>query len=136
MQEFILNFHSIFRWAVLVTATAAIVLSTLSATGSRPWDALSDRVSLAFTIAMDVQFLIGIVLWVAEQRWSINDPWLTWVHPLLMFAAVALAHVGRELADKAVGDKARGTTAALFFGASLLVILIAIPLRAWPFVTP
>lgn len=136
MLEVILNFHSIFRWVVLLIAIAAIVLAALSATGSRPWDVLTDRLSLAFTIVMDIQFLIGIVLWVAEQRWSINDPWLTWAHPLLMFAAVALAHVGRELADKAVGDRARGTTAALFFGASLLVILIAIPLRAWPFETP
>ncbi len=131
MPEFLLNFHSIFRWVVLLAAVGAIALATLSATGSRPWDALSNSSSLAFTVAMDVQLLIGLALWVAEHRWSINDAGLTWAHPLLMIAAVGLAHVGRERADKALGDKRRGATAALFFGASLLVILIAIPLYAW-----
>lgn len=131
MQEFLINFHSIFRWVVLLAAVGAIALAVMSATGSRPWDALSDRVSLAFTIAMDIQLLIGLVLWVVEQRWSISDAPLTWAHPLLMIAAVGLAHVGRERADKAQGDKQRGRTAALFFGASLLVVLIAIPLYAW-----
>jgi hypothetical protein len=132
MQQFLLDFHSIFRWVVLLVAVGALALAVMSATGSRPWDGLSDRVALAFTVAMDVQLLIGLTLWVAEQRWSISDTFLTWLHPLLMIAAVGLAHVGRARADRAEGDKARGTAAALFFGGSLLVVLIAIPLYAWP----
>jgi hypothetical protein len=131
MQQFLLEFHSIFRWVVLLAALGAIALSVMSATGSRPWDSLSDRLSLAFTVAMDVQLLIGVALWLAEQRWSIGDTFLTWFHPLLMIAAVGLAHVGRARSDRAEGDKARGTAATMFFGASLLVVLVAIPLYAW-----
>lgn len=131
MQGFLLEFHSIFRWVVLLAAFGAIALSVMSAVGSRPWDSLSDRLSLAFTVAMDVQLLIGLTLWVAEERWRIGDTFLTWLHPLLMVAAVGLAHVGRVRADRAEGDKARGTVAAIFFGASLLVVLVAIPLNAW-----
>jgi hypothetical protein len=132
MQAFLIDFHSIFRWVVLLTAIGAVVLSALAASGSRPWDAVSDHFSLFFTVAMDVQLLIGLVLWVAEQRWSISDTFLTWLHPLLMIAAVGLAHVGRVRADRVEGDKQRGTVAALFFGASLIVLVLAIPLSAWP----
>jgi len=132
MQSFLLEFHSIFRWVVILVALAALVLSILAATGSRPWDAIADRASLAFTIAMDVQFLIGALLWVSEQRWSSGDTFLTWGHPLLMFGAVAVAHVGRARAEKAPSDRVRGQQTAIFFGLSLLVVLVAIPLYAWP----
>jgi hypothetical protein len=94
---------------------------------------LGDRSSLYFTIAMDIQFLIGILVWVIERRWE-GDTSLGWFHPLAMFVAVALAHVGRSRAD--VGRSAtsadKGRQAALFFIASLVVVLIAIPISSWP----
>ncbi|HKP54286.1 MAG TPA: hypothetical protein VJ183_16745 [Chloroflexia bacterium] len=132
MQAFLIDFHSIFRWVVLLTAIGALALSILAASGSRPWDAVTDRFSLFFTIAMDVQLLVGLGLWVVEQRWTINDTFLAWLHPMLMIAAVGLAHVGRVRADRVEGDRQRGTQAALFFGASLVVVILAIPLSSWP----
>ncbi len=132
MTEFIVGIHTYFRWVVLIAAVGALVLAVMSAMGSRPWDALSDRFSLAFTIAMDIQFLIGVIVWVTEQRWGGGDNFLSFGHPILMLAAVALAHVGRARSDRAQGDRARGTTAALFFAASLVVVLLAIPFAAWP----
>jgi hypothetical protein len=132
MQDFLVEAHTIFRWVVLIAAVAALVLAVMSATGSRPWDAVSDRASLFFTIAMDIQLLIGLLVWVVEQRWGGGDNYLSFLHPLLMIAAVGLAHVGRVRADRAQGDRSRGTTAALFFSASLVVIVLAIPFGAWP----
>jgi hypothetical protein len=131
-MEWLVTFHSIWRWVVLLVALGAIVLAVMSAMGSRPWDGTSDRLSLFFTIVMDIQFLVGAILWIAQNRWDGADPFLSFVHPLLMAAAVALAHVGRARADRAQGDKAKGTQASIFFGASLVVVLLAIPLAAWP----
>ncbi len=54
---------------------------------------------------------------------------ITWV-TVLMLAAVALAHIGRRRAAKADGDAAKFRTAALFYGLSILVLLVGIP---WPF---
>ncbi|MEO5954064.1 MAG: hypothetical protein ABIQ44_16505, partial [Chloroflexia bacterium] len=127
-MEILTNIHSIWRWAVLITAVGAVVLSVMAATGSRPWDALSDRFSLFFTIAMDIQFLIGAVVWITGSRWNGENAYLSFLHPALMIAAIALAHVGRSRADRTKGDKVKGTQAAIFFGASLVVVLIAIPL--------
>ncbi len=131
MQEILVTIHNIWRWVVLIAAVAAIVLAALAATGSRPWDATSDSFALIFTVAMDIQVLVGIIVWLLEQRWS-GDAYLGYIHPVLMLGAVALAHIGRTRADKAEGPTAKGRTAALFFIASLVVVLIAIPFKAWP----
>ena len=133
MLDLLVTVHSIFRWVVLLTALFAIAVALMSASGTRRWGTLGDRSSLFFTIAMDVQFLIGLLVWLTEQRWQ-GDVGLGWLHPIAMLAAVALAHIGRARAD--VGRNAtstdKGRQAAFFFAASLLVILIAIPLNSWP----
>jgi hypothetical protein len=133
MLDLLINIHSVFRWVVLLTAVLAIGVAMMSATGTRRWGVIGDRSSLFFTIAMDVQFLIGLLVWVLGQRWQ-GDVGLGWLHPLAMLVAVALAHVGRARADRDrdATSTDKGRQAAIFFTASLLVILIAIPLNSWP----
>jgi vacuolar-type H+-ATPase subunit I/STV1 len=130
-MEWVATVHSYWRWVVLLVGLASIVLSVISLTGNRPWDALSDRLAMYFTIAMDVQLLIGIIVWIVEQRWS-GDLFLGYIHPLAMIGAVALAHVGRARADRATDSRDKGRQATIFFVASFVVILVAIPLAAWP----
>lgn len=133
MLDLLVTIHSVFRWVVLLTAVLAIAVALMSATGTRRWGVVGDRSSLFFTIAMDVQFLIGLLVWVLEQRWQ-GDVGLGWLHPLAMLVAVALAHVGRARADlgRHATSTDKGRQGAIFFTASLLVILIAIPLNSWP----
>ena len=130
-MEWIATLHSYWRWVVLVVGVAAIMLSLLAMTGNRPWDTLTDRLALLFTIALDIQVLIGIAVWITEQRWT-GDLFLGYIHPLLMVGAVALAHVGRARADRATDSKVKGRLAAFFFLASFVVILVAIPIGSWP----
>ena len=49
-----------------------------------------------------------------------------------MLVAVGLAHAGRVLSERVEGSRAKGGRAAAFFAASLLVILVAIPIGSWP----
>jgi hypothetical protein len=130
-MEWVVTLHSYWRWVVLLVGLGAIVVSLMAASGSRPWDSLADRLSLVFTIAMDIQFLIGVIVWVSESRWS-GDVVLGWLHPIAMLGAVALAHIGRTRAERAATDRDRGRQTALFFAVSFVVILIAIPLGSWP----
>ena len=80
---------------------------------------------------MDIQFLIGVVVWVSESRWT-GDVVLGWLHPLAMLGAVALAHMGRARAERLTLSRDKGRQAALFFVVSFVVILIAIPIGSWP----
>lgn len=131
-MELVVTLHDIFRWVVLLVGLGAIVLSVMSATGARPWDGLSDRLSFFFTLAMDIQFLIGAVLWIGQQRWDGANKFLSFIHPLVMIVAVVLAHVGRSRSDSAAEPRAKGQQAAIFFILSFVVILVAIPIAAWP----
>jgi hypothetical protein len=132
-MELIVTLHNIWRWVVLLVGLGAIALAVMSATGARPWDGVSDRLSFFFTLAMDIQVLIGIVLWIGQQRWDGKEPFLSYLHPLLMLVAVALAHVGRARSDRAEGSRVKGQQAAIFFILSFVVIVMAIPIAKWPF---
>lgn len=131
-MEIIVNLHNIWRWVVLLVGLGAIALAIMSATGARPWDGVSDRLSFFFTLAMDIQLLIGIVLWIGQQRWDGSDTFLSFIHPLLMIVAVALAHVGRRRSDLADGSRTKGQQASIFFILSFIVIVVAIPIAHWP----
>ena len=132
-MEVIVTLHNIWRWVVLLVGLGAIALAVMSATGARPWDGVSDRLSFFFTLAMDIQILIGAVVWIGQQRWDGSDTFLSFIHPLLMVVAVALAHVGRARSDRADGSRAKGQQASLFYIASFIVIVVAIPIAHWPF---
>jgi hypothetical protein len=129
-MEMLVEIHSVLRWVVLVVGVGALVLAGLAATGTRPWDRVADRAAFFFPLAMDVQALVGIVLWVLGQRWT--TVYLGWIHPLAMIAALGLAHAGRARSERADASRDRGRQAVIFFGASLVVVLLAIPLYSWP----
>ncbi|MEO6458483.1 MAG: hypothetical protein ABIO92_09485 [Chloroflexia bacterium] len=130
-MDLLVDLHSVFRWVVLLVALAAIAFAVLAATGARPWDRVAERLSFFFPLTMDIQALIGLVVWVLGSGWA-GDTFLGWIHPGLMLAAIGLAHVGRARSEKAEGSKAKGRQATLFFDLSLLMVLVAIPTASWP----
>jgi hypothetical protein len=98
---------------------------------------------MAFTMAMDLQTLFGLILYFALsplmkavfadfgaamanstlRYWSME-------HIFGMVVALALAHVGRARSRKAFEAVARHKEMAIFCGLAILVILVTIP---WPF---
>ncbi len=142
MYNFLLVAHSIVRWLIVAAAFAATVKVFIGWLGKQKWSKLDDRLGLIFTIVMDVQVLVGILLYVISplihSAWTslssaLADPSLrffTLFHELLMLAAVAMAHLGRALPRKQSSDMGKYRTAAIFFALSIVILLLAIP---WPF---
>jgi hypothetical protein len=122
--------HSLWRYAVLAGALFALGIAVAAWAGARHWDPLAERAASIFPIVMDVQLLIGIAVWVFGD-WPRGDALLSWIHPLVMTVAVGLAHAGKVLAERASGSREKGTRASLAFGASLLLVVAAIPLNSW-----
>lgn len=136
----ILVLHSVVRWLVVVFALWALARAYAGWAGRRPWTAVDRRSGLLFSIFLDLQVLIGLLVYFFVdadtspfQAGLLADPagrYFTWFHALPMLIALALAHIGSSRARKAVDDVTKHRTAAVFYTLSILVILLAIP---WPF---
>lgn len=143
MYTLVLSLHSILRWAVLIAGLVVVVWEIAGWLGNRPWESINDRLGLIYTSLMDLQLLIGLLLYfvlspLTRQAFQdfgaamSNSALRFWAveHILVMVIAVILAHVGRSRSKKAVDPRAKHRTAAIFFGLAFIAMLLAIP---WPF---
>jgi hypothetical protein len=142
MYTALLVIHSWLRWVVIFSAVAALGGASGGLAGRRAWLPIDNLRSLVFTIALDVQTLIGLILYAglspvtqsgfADLGVAMRDPVLrfyTVEHIFGMIVAVALAHVGRVRIRKAIDAAARHRTVLVFVGLATVVILLSIP---WP----
>lgn len=127
MPATVLMLHSIWRWVVVVVAAVAVAKALIGWLGRQPFGSLDDRLGMAYTITLDIQVLLGLILYILERRWSLPDPFFAYIHPLVMIIALALAHIGRRRSRTADSDEARHRAATLFYAISLLLIVAAVP---------
>jgi hypothetical protein len=142
MYDFTLFAHSWLRWLVLLAGLAAVARAVSGVNTRRPWTPLDDRGGMWFTAALDLQMLIGLVLYaflspvtqsafvdMAAAMRAAPVRFFAVEHPVGMIVAIALAHVGRVRIRKATDSESRHKRALVFFGLSLVVLLLSIP---WP----
>ncbi len=140
MYTFVLAIHNIFRWLVLIFGVIAVVRALIGWFGNGQWSDLDDRLGLGFTISIDIQFLLGLLLYVflspittsafANMSAAMSDSATRFFlveHSLMMLIAIILAHIGRSRAKKADTDNGKFKNAAIFFAIALLIILASIP---------
>lgn len=140
MYSFVLTLHNILRWLVLILGVVAVVRAFIGWFGARAWTTLDDNLGRSFTISMDLQLLLGLLLYLflspittsafANFSAAMADSSTRYFlveHSLMMVIAVILAHVGRARARRQETDTAKYRTTAIFFGLALLVLLLAVP---------
>ena len=143
MYDFVLFAHSWLRWLVLLAGLVAVARAVSGVSTRRPWTPLDDRGGMWFVAALDLQFLIGLLLYVflspvtqsafvdmAAAMAASHIRFFVVEHPFGMIVAIALAHIGRVRVRKASDSESRHKRALIFFGLSLLILLASIP---WPF---
>ncbi len=132
--------HSITRWLILIAGVLAVGKALWGWLGKKEWNKIDDRLSLIFTIGMDVQVVFGLVLYLflspltlaafkdfgaamrnTELRfWGID-------HISIMIIVLVLAHIGRALSKKASDAAVKHKRAAIFFTIAMLVLIASIP---------
>ncbi len=164
MYALLLAIHSWVRWLVIVAGLYAVLDAALRARASVPEATVrvpvsaqpsvdrpvstSPRLSgLLFTTVIDVQFLLGILLYgflspittaamthlgsamgnEVARFWAVE-------HPIGMIAAVVLAHLGRVRARRAAPSVRR--PGLLFYLLALVIVLVAIPWPSRPYGRP
>jgi hypothetical protein len=145
MYPLMLVVHSLLRWVVLAAGLVAFGRALAGMRARRAWTAGDDRAGQVFVGTLDLQLLIGLVLYfglspitrAAMQDFGAamgNSMLRFWAveHILGMVIAVALAHVGRVRVRKTTDPLRRHRLAAIFFGLALIAIFATIPRPGMP----
>jgi hypothetical protein len=134
--------HSWLRWAVLLAGLVAWFRAIGGKTGNRAWAPQDELWGLLLTICVDLQFLIGLVLYVFLSpitRLGVRNlaaamqipaaRFFTVEHAVGMIVAIALVHVGRVKIRKVAEARRKHQLAMIFFGIALAIMILLIP---WP----
>lgn len=140
MYTGLLHSHNLFRWLVLIILVIAVVMGLAGWFGKKEWTKKDNIAGLLLTIFIDIQFLIGIILYAfvspltkaafADFGAAMKNTTLRFYaveHLLLMVIALVLVHIGRAKSKKAIASWKKHRTAVIFYGIALIVILLAIP---------
>lgn len=142
MYSILLALHNILRWFVLILAILALVRAFRGWLGKREWQDRDRKAGIFFTIAVDTQLLIGLLLYLFFSEFalkSILDKGLNFVlqqtqyrffsfeHSFFMLTAVVFAHLGSVLPRKVQEAWRKHQRAAIFFTLALLAVLLGIP---------
>jgi hypothetical protein len=137
----VLTVHSWLRWAVLLIGLIAFVRAAAGASRGNAWTAADERTGFWFVTVLDLQVLLGLVLYVflspfthaafADFGAAMKNSGLRfWAveHITGMIIGLVLVHVGRVRARK-TDSLRRHRVVAICFGLALVAIAVSIP---WP----
>jgi hypothetical protein len=134
--------HSWLRWVVVATGFLVVGRAMVGSARPLPWTTADNRAIRWFTMTLDLQFLLGLLLyfWLSPITGAAlrdlgeavrNESLRFWAveHPVGMLAGVVFAHIGRVRVSKAQGDRRRHRLGAVFFTIALILTVLSIP---WP----
>ncbi|HAL17287.1 MAG TPA: hypothetical protein DCP32_11240 [Anaerolineaceae bacterium] len=134
--------HNLTRWGIVILGLVAIIRAFAGWFGKKEYTPADNRAGMLYTIAFDIQFLLGIVLYFSKGWFgvltadfnasmsSVGTRFFTIDHLLTMVGALTLAHVGRALSRKAADAARKHRSVAIWYGLSFALMLAAVP---WPF---
>jgi hypothetical protein len=134
--------HGYWRWVVLISALAVLYRAVMGVYARSAWTGVDDRAVRLFLSALDVQVLIGVILyfffspfWLATYH-SFHETMRSHVarffgaeHETAMALAFITAHVGWHHASRGTVDVGRHRTMRTAMVIFFLLLLWAIP---WP----
>lgn len=126
-MEILLSVHSILRWLIILVAALAVIKYLISWASNSSFKGMDRGLAAGFSGLMDLQVLLGLVLFLWSGFAGAGFPAYRWEHLVLMILAAALGHVPARL--KAQAAKQRflysaaailGTLVLVFFGVLIL----------------
>jgi len=136
--------HSVLRWVALLLGAVAVWRAMTGQSRGRAWAPADSAAGLAFMIVLDLQLLVGLVLYVKspitilglhELDLAARSPALrffTFIHPAIMLASVVCAHIAQRRISSATRDAERFRSATVFHGLALILAIAGTP---WPFLS-
>lgn len=140
MYTIILSIHNIFRWFVIILALLAILRGFSGWFSNRAWTSADRKTGLFFSISMDIQLLLGLLLYfflspltkivISDFGTAMSSPELRFFgleHLFYMLVAVVFVHLGTIFSRKADDAIVKHRRAALWFTGAMIIVLLATP---------
>ena len=140
MYPYVLGLHNIVRWIVLLAGVWSVFLVWRGWLQRRQWTDAESRATRAFVISLDVQVLLGILLFavfspLTKQGFrdigaAMSDAPVRYFlieHPMIMLLAIASAHIGAVQVRRAANDAERFQKASILYGLALAAIAGFVP---------
>jgi hypothetical protein len=141
--------HSYVRWLVLALAVVVLARAFLGWRRGRAWTAADERWHSAFVGIVDLQFTLGLLLylWLSPVSWAffrsagaaLRDPMLRFFgveHVVGMVVAVTLIHMARDRSRRAASDGLRHRQVWITTLVALAIIAASIPWPVFPYARP
>jgi len=124
MTNFLLQAHSGWRWIVLVLIIVTAVKMLFGWLTKQDWTRLDSNLLLYSRIAVNIQVVLGVVLYILLQRWT--NMRFTGEHVIVALLAVGGIEFGAGRAKKASSAINMFKFAFIGFAIALVLILVAI----------
>jgi hypothetical protein len=147
-MSILVGLHNLTRWIVVILAIFALYRAYSGWLGKKPYTATDRKAGMFFGIGMDVQLLLGLILYFvgnwgvkafaaaqslpADQR--MKALFFALEHSPVMLLAVILTHVGSVMSRKAPDDASKHKRAAIWFTIVVILVAIAIPWMQRPLI--
>lgn len=118
--------HSWARWIFLVAAVVALGYFALGWLQKRVWDRRAQLIQTVFTIMMDVQWLLGLLLFIVWGAMTGLGFRYRWEHLFMQTVALVVAHLPMIWRKKELPDATRYQRALLVVVAVLVLIIVGI----------
>ena len=138
----LLNLHSLWRWAVLLSILFAIYRALDRYLKSAAFTKLDNAIRHWTATIAHVQLILGLILYTKSPTvayfyeapgtalQSANLSFFPFYHLLLMLLSIGILTVGSAITKRKASDQEKFKSMLLWFSLALLIMLIAIP---WPF---
>ena len=147
MYALLVASHNIIRWLVLVSGLVAVRFALRGWLGRRKWSENDRKTGLIFTIFVDIQLMLGVLLYFVYSNWALkailehgmgfvmsNSTYRFFVleHGVFMLLGFVFAHLGSALPKRVNESTVKFQRAAIWFTLALLFILMGIPWGSRP----
>ncbi len=142
MYSTILALHNFVRWIVFLFGLLAIGQAVLRWRGVRKEGKPFPRMGLFFSISLDIQLLLGALLYFVYSPWALRGVLTQGVafamkqgeyrffaveHGLFMLLATVFAHMGNALVRKGAVELSESRRVAVYFGLAMAFLLAGTP---------
>ena len=131
MYQFMTYAHSGWQYLTSLALVVAVVVFLVNWARGRTWGRLEQRVGTYAIIVVDIQLLLGLILWGVGAGMGIvgANAARTIEHPITMLLAIALLHIG-WIWTKRADEAARLRNGALTFVVAGLLVVAGLT-RIW-----